>query len=66
HLPLVGDLLAGGLGARAARRMYQAPDVDELLLLHELDRRGRVPGAETPDLDTALEELRTLAAENAD
>jgi hypothetical protein len=51
----------GTLGARARRRLQQSEDFDELVLLGECDRAGRVSGAEAPDLDEALEYLRDLA-----
>ncbi|HUG92933.1 MAG TPA: HD domain-containing protein [Planctomycetaceae bacterium] len=54
-------LREGTLGARARRRLQQSDDFEELVLLGECDRAGRVPGAEAPDLDEALEYLRDLA-----
>ena len=54
-------LREGTLGARARRRLQQSADFDELVLLGECDRGGRVPGVEVPDLDEALEYLRDLA-----
>jgi hypothetical protein len=54
-------LRAGTLGAKARARLQQSEDYDELMLLAELDRRGRVRGAPVPELDEALEFLRELA-----
>src|SRR5262245_27248284 len=51
----------GTLGARARRRLEESPDYDELLLLSRCDRAGRVPGAQVPDVDEALDDLRELA-----
>ncbi|REJ71949.1 MAG: HD domain-containing protein, partial [Planctomycetota bacterium] len=53
-------LLDGTIGARAKRRLQSSPDYDELFLLAQCDRDGRVPGGEAPDLDEALEYLRDL------
>jgi hypothetical protein len=36
---------------------------DDLMLLNDLDRRGRVPGAFACEIDEALQFLRELAAE---
>ena len=51
----------GTLGARARRRLEESPDFDELVLLSRCDRAGRVPGAQVPDVDEALDLLRELA-----
>ncbi len=53
-------LRAGELGARAARRLRDNESFDELLLLAECDRAGRVPGGPAPELDEALDYLRAL------
>jgi len=53
--------LDGTLGARNRRRLESSPDFDELLLLAECDRDGRVAGVEAPDLEDALEYLRELS-----
>jgi predicted nucleotidyltransferase len=50
----------GTLGKRAARRLRQADDYEDLLLLSELDEAGRVPGAEVPSLEEALNHLRRM------
>jgi predicted HD phosphohydrolase len=54
---------AGTLGARARVRLQNLEDFDDLLLLNECDRRGRVPGADVPELTEALDFLRELAAD---
>lgn len=54
-------LHAGTLGGRAVRRLSEHADYDGLLLLARCDREGRVPGADVPTLDAALESIRELA-----
>ena len=54
-------LREGKLGARARRRLQSHDDFDELMLLCECDVAGRVPGAEAPELDDALDYLRDLS-----
>jgi predicted HD phosphohydrolase len=54
-------LVEGTLGVRARRRLEESPDFDELVSLSRCDRAGRVPGAQVPDLDDALDQLRELA-----
>ncbi|MDZ7616465.1 MAG: phosphohydrolase [Patescibacteria group bacterium] len=51
------------LGARCRRRLAASEDYEELLLLAECDRAGRVQGAPVPDVSDALHYLRELAAE---
>lgn len=53
----------GTLGARARARLQQHEEFDDLMLLRDLDRRGRVPGAIVPDLAEALDAVRQLAQE---
>lgn len=55
------QLLDNTLGARAKRRLARHESYEELLLLSKCDRAGRVPGAEAPELDEALEYLRELS-----
>jgi hypothetical protein len=59
-------LLNATLGARARKRLEQSPDFEDLLRLAECDRDGRTPGRQTPDLQTALAELESLAAADDD
>jgi len=51
----------GTLGARARRRLEESDDFEELRLLSECDRGGRVCGAQVADLDEALDYCRDLA-----
>jgi hypothetical protein len=53
--------LGSTLGARAKRRLMESESYDELLTLARCDRAGRVPGAESPELDEALDYIRELA-----
>ena len=55
------DLLDGGLGVRARRRLEASEDFEELKTLARCDRNGRQRGVEAPDLVEALEYLRELA-----
>ena len=55
------QLLDGTLGARAARRLRDNENYEELMLLAQCDRAGRQPGAQAPELDEALDYLRDLA-----
>jgi hypothetical protein len=55
-------LRVGTLGTRARSRLQQSELYDDLMLLTELDRRGRVPGAAVCELDEALDYVRGLAA----
>jgi hypothetical protein len=49
------------IGQRAHRRLKESPDYDELVLLGECDRGGRVPGAQVCELEEALDYIRDLA-----
>lgn len=49
------------LGSRARRRLLSADDFETLELLADCDRRGRVVGMPVPELDDALDDLRTLS-----
>src|SRR5258707_3512771 len=51
----------GTLGTRARHRLEESPDFDELVALARCDRAGRVPGAQVPDVEDALDHLRELA-----
>jgi predicted HD phosphohydrolase len=57
-------LRAGTLGAKARARLQQSECYDDLMLLNELDRKGRVRGAFVCELDEALEFLRELAVKS--
>ena len=54
-------LRAGTLGVKARSRIQQSEYYDDLMLLNELDRRGRVPGAAVCELEEALALIRELA-----
>lgn len=56
----------GTLGARARLRLEQSDEFEDLMLLRELDTRGRVPGAVVAELPEVLAYLRELAADNDD
>ena len=56
-------LREGILGARARRRLQEHEDYDELLLLADCDRQGRVPGRQVPEMEEALDYIRGLEAE---
>lgn len=49
------------IGARAHRRLRENESYDELVLLGECDRAGRVPGMPTSELEDALDYLRNIA-----
>lgn len=53
----------GTLGARARARLQQSEEFEDLMLLRELDTRGRQPGALVCELDEALRYIRDLADE---
>src|SRR5207253_9456333 len=53
--------LDGTLGARARRRLKESPDYDDLLTLARCDRAGRQIGAQSPELEEALDYLREIA-----
>lgn len=54
-------ILDGTLGVRARRRLAANESFDELMELCQCDRDGRVPGAEAPELDEAIDYLRELS-----
>ncbi len=60
NLSSAQDLVLGALGARARRRLEASPDFDELTVLAECDRKGRVRGASVRDLEDAIHHLRDL------
>ncbi len=55
----------GTLGHRARIRLQASEYFDDLLLLHELDRRGRVRGAFVCELDEALDYIRGMNSDDA-
>jgi hypothetical protein len=62
---LAHELKAGTIGHRQRLRLEASEDFEDLMLLRELDNRGRVPGAHVGTLDEALDYLRELAHENS-
>ena len=49
------------IGARARKRLQQNESYDELVLLGECDRAGRVVGVQTTELEEALEFIRQIS-----
>jgi hypothetical protein len=56
----------GSLGARAKRELQFSPDFEDLMLLRELDDKGRVSGAIVGTVDEALDYLKELARSNGE
>ena len=56
----------GTLGARARVRLQNSEWFDDLMLLGELDRRGRVRGAFVCELEEALDYIRELEDEESE
>ncbi|MFL5330592.1 MAG: tRNA adenylyltransferase [Gemmataceae bacterium] len=54
----------GSLAPRKRDRLKESPDFDDLLLLSELDRAGRVAGAQVGTLDEALAYIKAMEEEN--
>ncbi len=48
------------LGRRAHRRLRESEYYEDLILLGECDRAGRQPGVEVPELEEALDYLRSI------
>ncbi|MEX2092910.1 MAG: HD domain-containing protein, partial [Pirellulales bacterium] len=61
HHMLTHQIADGTLGARARRRLRESEHFDDLVLLGDCDRAGRVSGVEAPELEQALDYLRELA-----
>ena len=57
---------AGTLGHRQRQRLEQHDDFDDLMLLRDVDDRGRVPGATVGTVDEALDYLKELERSNGD
>ena len=49
--------------ARARKRLQSCEDFEDLMLLRELDSKGRVPGTDTCSIAEALEYIRSLESE---
>ena len=56
----------GTIGARARTRLQNSEEFDDLMLLRELDRKGRVPGAGVPELKEALDFIHELEDSDED
>ncbi len=56
----------GTLGARARARLEQSEEFEDIMLLRELDCRGRQPGAVVCEVAEALEYIRELEDESDD
>ncbi len=54
----------GTLGARMRRELQASPDFEDLMLLREVDDKGRVSGAIVGTVDEALDYLKELARSN--
>jgi hypothetical protein len=61
---LAQELKIGTIGHRQRLRLESSEDFEDLMLLRDLDDRGRVRGARVGTLDDALDYLRELAREN--
>jgi hypothetical protein len=61
---LAHDYRDGSLPPKLRDKLRSHPDFDDLLLLAECDRAGRVPGAVVESLDDVLSYLQDLEAEN--
>lgn len=61
HLDEAAALRGRQLGLRSRRRLERSDDFEELLILAQCDRQGRVRGAQVPEAEEALDELRELA-----
>jgi predicted nucleotidyltransferase len=48
------------IGGRAGERLRSSEDFEDVMLLNELDRRGRVPGAFVREVKEALDFIRAL------
>jgi hypothetical protein len=59
------DYRAGKLGARLRRVLEASPDLEDLLVLEECDRLGRVSGAVVGTVDEALDYLKQLERDNS-
>ena len=55
---------AGTLGHRQRTRLESSDDFDDLMLLRDLDSRGRVPGAHVGTVDEAIQFLKDLERSN--
>jgi predicted HD phosphohydrolase len=61
---LAHEYKAGTIGHRQRVRLESSPDLEDLLLLRELDDRGREQGVKVDTLDEALAYMQELAETN--
>ena len=61
---LAQEYKAGTLGHRQRVKLEASDDLEDLLLLRELDTKGRVPGARVGTVDEAIDYLRELERSN--
>lgn len=61
HLPEANRRFDGSLGTRARKRLASYDDYEELVLLSDCDRAGRVSGAIVPTIEQAVLRLSELA-----
>src|SRR3954465_118428 len=61
---LAQEYKAGTLGHRQRQRLEASDDFDDLMLLRDLDDRGRVPGAPVGTVDEALGFVKELERSN--
>jgi HD superfamily phosphodiesterase len=61
---LAQEYRAGTLGHRQRKKLEESDDFDDLMLLRELDDRGRVPGEVVGTVEEALAFLRELERSN--
>lgn len=59
HMDAQG-IRSGELGQRAKRRLSQSEDYEDLMLLAEIDKAGRVPGVVVPTVGEAIDALREM------
>jgi len=64
NLPSANASVEGNLGRRSMRRLSDSEWFEDLLQLADCDRRGDSLGVRTSDLESALEFLRELRAED--
>ncbi|MEM9659570.1 MAG: HD domain-containing protein, partial [Planctomycetota bacterium] len=60
HHMIAHSIADGTIGRRAHRRLRESEHYDDLVLLNECDRAGRVAGTEASELDEALDYLREV------
>jgi predicted nucleotidyltransferase len=55
---------AGTLGHRQRKKLEESDEFEDLMLLRDLDTKGRVPGARVGTVDEALDHLKELDRQN--